>query len=103
MEIKNFLNFSKNENIKIIYYTQNFIDKNKVNRLSDIINNDWIEKNPIAFEVYKKNLYLTEGHHRFEACLKLKDKELIKLLLKSALYYNINYEPIYYKKVKVYL
>jgi hypothetical protein len=83
---------------KVVYYTQSFIDENKVHRIKDVINPDWIKNNPVAFEVYKGKLYLTEGHHRFEACLRLNDKEILKFLFDSALYYNTRYQPKSYKK-----
>ena len=82
-----------------IYYTQTFMDNNKVKSLVQIITPKWIENNPVAFEVYNDILYLTEGHHRFEACLRLNDEELLKSLFKSALYYQVKREPRKYKKV----
>lgn len=103
LEEKNLNNILKkfnlfNINKKIIYYTQNFIDENKVNKLMEIITSDWIKNNPVAFEVYENKLYLTEGHHRFEACLRLNNKEILNKLFETAYYYNINYKPIFFKK-----
>jgi len=83
---------------KVVYYTQTFIDDDKVKRIMKIITPEWIKNNPVAFEVYKGQLYLTEGHHRFEACLKLNDKELLKTLFNSAVYYNVTWQPRKFKK-----
>lgn len=89
-------NFKRKNNY--IYYTQSFMDNDKVNRIMNIISENWIKKNQIAFETYKGKLYLTEGHHRFEAALRLNDKNLIKTLLETALYYPVKREPRKFKK-----
>jgi hypothetical protein len=45
---------------KIVYYTQKFIDKEKVNKLINIVNEDWIKNNPVAFEKFNNKLFLTD-------------------------------------------
>jgi hypothetical protein len=83
----------------IVRYTQNFLDKNKIKNIKNIINKDWIKGNPVAFEVFNDKLFLTEGHHRFEASLG--DKKILRALFDSALYYKVNKPPKYYKRKKV--
>jgi hypothetical protein len=90
-----------NENKKIIHYTQYGLNKEKINRLIKIVNEKWISENPVAFEIFNNELYLTEGHHRFEACLRKKDKNLLKSLFNRALYYKINYKPRSFKKIVI--
>jgi len=88
----------KDKNVRTVYYTQSFMDNDKVSRLMKIITPEWIKNDPVAFEVFDGKLYLTEGHHRFEAAKRLDDKDILKSLFDSALYYDVNRKPRYYKK-----
>jgi len=93
-----FLFKKDNKDKKIVYYTQTTIYDDKVNGIMKVITPEWIRNNPVAFEVFNDKLYLTEGHHRFEASRRLDDKDIIKSLFDSALYYNVNKKPRHYKK-----
>ena len=99
---ENWIGENLSNNKKIVYYTQNYIDKEKVQKLMRILKHDWknfLEKNPVAFETHKGKLYLTEGHHRFEACLKLNNKDIMDELFRTAIYYDITWKPASFKKI----
>lgn len=90
-----------NNNKLIVRYTQNFLDKNKVNNIKKIINKQWLSNNPVAFEVFNNKLYLTEGHHRFEAALQLSDNELLRTLFNTAIYHQVKRKPKSYKRKRI--
>lgn len=92
------------KNKKVVYYTQSSINNKKVKELMKSIGDNWktdkdfLELFPVAFERYEGKLYLTEGHHRFEACLKLNNLDILNKLFDEAIYYDITWKPTSFKK-----
>ena len=95
--------FNRNKNAKIVYHTQTTIYPEKIKGILKKLTPMWIVENPVAFEVYEEKLYITEGHHRLEAAIKLGDKTILRNLFTSALYYDVKYKPQSFKKRKIVL
>lgn len=76
-----------------VYYINRVIDKNKIDALAEIIDQEWVIKNPVYFGVYNDKLYVIKGEFIIETCLHIDNESLMRTLFDSAKYREIKEEP----------
>jgi hypothetical protein len=76
-----------------VYYINRVIDKNKIDALTEIIDQEWVIKNPVYFGVYDDKLYVIKGETTIEVCIHMDSESLMRALFDSARYKKIKEEP----------
>lgn len=104
--IKKFEFFNKyNTGLYDIRMTQYFIDESKVDSIKkSMINGDYNfdeNNNIIGVEIFNNVYYITEGHHRMNAALKIwseyNDYSFVEKLISNSKKYIIKKKPLSYK------